>query len=187
MLIRRSLFLTGLFLLAVCGAARAQDTGKAGVTLAYPGSIGFIWHVGDSVAIRPDFTFSHSSTDGTNASAGSDSDAFGTDISVLFYLKKYDNVRTYISPRFSYSRTSSTSTPVSSTQAALPEIKVTGSTTGGAGTFGAQYSPTKRFSVFGEAGIGFSSRKAESPQSTIGPIKGNTWGTTAGVGVIFYF
>ena len=52
-------------LLLACGTARAQDTGKAGVTLAYPASIGVIWHAGDNVAIRPDFTFSHSSTDGS--------------------------------------------------------------------------------------------------------------------------
>jgi opacity protein-like surface antigen len=186
MLIRRSLFLTGVFLLVVCGAARAQDTGKAGVTLAYPGSIGFIWHAGDSVAIRPDFTFSHSSTDSTIGTSGSHNNLFGTDISVLFYLKKYDNVRAYISPRFSYSRTSSTSTPVTTTQAALPEITITGTTTGGAGVFGAQYSPSKRFSVFGEAGIGFSHRKTDSAVSLVTSLKGNTWGTTAGVGVIFY-
>ena len=123
------------------------------MTLAYPGSIGFIWHAGDSVAIRPDFVFSHSSTDPTVATSGSHGNLFGIDISVLFCLKKYDNVRAYISPRFTYSRNSSTSTPVSSVQAALPEVTITSSSTGGAGMFGAQYSP----------------------------------GTTAGVGVIFYF
>jgi len=189
MRIRRFLSLTtGLFLFA-CGTAAAQEPGKTGLTMGFPGSIGIIWHATDKVAIRPDFTFSHSSLDGLSSVSGSSvsGSSFGTNISALLYLRKYDNVRTYFSPRFSYSRTSSTVSVSSPTQGALPEQTTTTSASGGGGLFGVQYSPAGRFSVFGEAGLTFSHRSA--PASTISGTKlsSNGWGTTAGVGVIFYF
>ena len=186
MRIRRLLLLAAGVLFAASGTAAAQDGGKAGVTIAYPSSIGLIWHVTDTVAIRPAFSFAHSDSDSTISTNDNHSNSFGVDLGVLFYLKKYDNVRTYVSPRFSYSRTSSTSTP-SSAQGPLPEITITGTSTGGAGVFGAQYSPSRRFSVFGEVGIAFSQRNTNTGSNTIiGDLKSHTWGTTAGVGVIFY-
>jgi hypothetical protein len=174
---------TAGFLLVGCIAAGAQETGKAGVAIGYPGGIGILWHATDKVAIRPDFTFTHTSTDGV---AGGDGWGIGTDLSVLFYVKKYDNVRTYVSPRFTYARTTTTIQTPSSTQGTFPDVKSTSRSTGGAGVFGAQYSPSARFSVFGELGIGFSRRRTESSLGSLTTIKGNSWGTTAGVGVIFY-
>jgi Outer membrane protein beta-barrel domain len=178
MRIRRLLYLAGWLLVAACSSAGAQDAGKAGLSIGYPGGIGFIWHATDNVAVRPNFTYSRSTSDDISHSWG-----FGTDISILWYLKKYDNVRTYVSPRFSYSRNSSTS---DLTNGIVPPSTVTGSTTGGAGLFGAQASLSKRFAVYGEAGLAFSRRKTESTLSTLTAGKGSSWGTTAGVGVIFY-
>lgn len=181
MRIGRFISLTAGFVLAGCIAAGAQDKGKAGVAIGYPGGIGILWHATDTVAVRPDFSFSHNTTE--DSSSGS---VFGADLSVLFYVKKYDNVRTYVSPRFTYSRASTTVTPTS-TQSTLPEITTTSTNTGGGGVFGAQYSPIARFSIFGELGLAFTHRQTKSaalPQLTAS--KGNTWGTTAGVGIVFY-
>jgi len=186
MRIRRLLILAAGLFFAASGTAGAQDSGKAGITIAYPASIGIIWHATDSVAIRPVFTFAHNSSETSGSTAESDSSVFGLDLGVLFYLKKYDNVRTYVSPRFTYQRTSTTSAS-GAPQATLPAIESTSNTTGGAGTFGAQYTPTSRFSVYGEVGMVFNHRHTElTPSSIAGDVKSNTFSTTAGVGVIFY-
>jgi hypothetical protein len=178
MRIRRFLFLTAGFLLAGCLAAGAQEKGKAGVAIGYPGGIGILWHMTDNVAIRPDFSFSHNSSEGSSGSA------VGANLSVLFYVKKYDNVRTYVSPRFTYSRATSTIQPTS-TQVSLPVVTTTGTGTGGGGVFGVQYSPVTRFSVFGELGISLSHRESKA-SAVLSATKANGWGTTAGVGVVFY-
>jgi hypothetical protein len=180
MRIRRFLFLTAGFLFAGCLAAGAEEKGKAGIAIGYPGGIGILWHATDSVAIRSDFSFSHNSTE--EASSGS---AGGVDLSVLFYVKKYDNVRTYVSPRFTYSRAVTNVSVSSPTQGTVQEIKSTSTNTGGGGVFGAQYLPVARFSVFGEVGIAFFHRHSKA-SSLLSASKGDTWGTTAGVGVVFY-
>lgn len=178
---------TGLFLFA-CGTAGAQEPGKAGAVLGIPGSFGIIWHATEKVAVRPDFSFTRTTLD---TPVSSSAWSFGTNVSVLLYLRKYDNVRTYVSPRFSYARTSSTVSVSSATQAVLTEQTTTTSTSGGAGLFGAQYSPSARFSVFGEAGLSFSHRSTEplvnNATTSTGKLTGNGWGTTGNVGVIFYF
>ena len=121
MRIRRLLILAAGLLFAASGTASAQDSGKAGITIAYPASIGFIWHATDTVAIRPAFSFSHNSAESASGSTESDGFAFGLDLGVLFYVKKYNNVRTYVSPRFRSSR--STSTGPTSSNTILPEVE----------------------------------------------------------------
>jgi hypothetical protein len=183
MRIGRLVTLTGGLLLAASAMAGAQEAGKAGISIGYPSAIGVLWHATESIAIRPDFTFTHTSSDTSSGWA------YGTNISVLFYLKKYDNVRAYVSPRFSYTRNSTTSTPVVSTlpgAVLVPPITITGSTTGGAGTFGVQAWSGSHFSAFGEVGIAFSQRTTESVLTGLGNLKSKLWGTTAGVGVVFY-
>ena len=102
-------------------------------------------------------------------------------------MKKYDNVRTYVSPRYTYSRISTTSHFTPPTQGiAVPDLKITGNTNGGAGTFGAEYTPGSRFSVFGDVGVAFARATTSSSGLTASKTSGYAWGTTAGVGVIFY-
>jgi len=186
MRIRRLLFLAAGLCLAASGTAGAQDGGKAGITIAYPASIGIIWHATDGVAIRSAFAFSHSDGETSIVAAENEATTVGVDLGVLFYLKKYDNVRTYVSPRFLYARSTSTAT-TTSTLGGVPELKTTGTSTGGSGVFGAQYSPSSRFSVFGEVGLAFNHRHTESDIISTSVSNTDTWGTTAGVGVIFYF
>ena len=100
-------------------------------------------------------------------------------------MKKYDNVRTYVSPQFSYQHTSTTTTPPSG-QGSLPVITSTGHATGGAGAFGAQYTPTPHFSVYGEFGLAVQHNEATFSAGASSTSKGTTWGTIAGIGVIFY-
>ena len=168
----RVLALTAALML-VSGLAGAQEAGKTGLTMAYPGSIGVIWHASDAVAIRPGFTFNH--TSGENA-AGNDNHSWGLglDLGVVFYLRKYDNVRTFVSPLFSYTRTSISATPIS-TSGSLPQITSHNDATAGAGTFGAQFFATPHFSVYGEAGIGFSHHDTTSSHSpTLGAFQRNS-------------
>ncbi|HTM26711.1 MAG TPA: hypothetical protein VL225_16050 [Vicinamibacterales bacterium] len=171
----------GLFGGATAGA---QDAGKTGITMAYPGSFGILWHATDKVAIRPTFNVARSTADGSTSSGTNWT--FGTTIAGLFYMKKYDNVRTYFSPRYTYSRISST-THVGAIQGiTVPDLKTTGNSNGGSGTFGAEYTPGSRFSVFGEVGVVFTRATTSSSGLTASKTSGNAWGTTAGVGVIFY-
>src|SRR5262245_20313371 len=178
MRIRRFLALCAALVVSVPAVAGAQDTSKVGITMGYPGSVGLLWHATDSVAIFPAITFNHSSSEGTPRSDGW---SFGLDLGARFYLKKYDNVRTYISPRFSYTHTS---TSLAGTGA--PPLDLTSNSTGGAGTFGAQFAASPRFSVYGEAGISFAHRTSKTKGIFPSSSKGTTWGTVAGVGIVFY-
>jgi Outer membrane protein beta-barrel domain len=156
-----------------CAAAGAQEHGKVGVTMGYPASIGVIFHATDKVAIRPELSFAKNTTDSTTLN--SDNWIIGTGVSALFYLASHEHVHTYVSPRFTYTR-SSTSIQSSDT---------TSTSWGAIGSFGAQYSPTPKFSVFGEVGIGYTRQTTKSGVSGL-ELKGNSVGTRTGVGIIFY-
>ena len=168
--------------------ASAQDGGKVGITMGYPAAVGIIWHLGDTIAIRPELTFSGSSSETDRAGSTVDSEAdgwaIGTGISALFYVKKYDRVRTYFSPRFTYEKIKST---VSSSSGVF-DASSTGraSSYGIVGSFGAEGRIADKFSAFGEIGFGYEHTTTSSSSSPT-RTKGDTWGTRAGVGVIFYF
>jgi hypothetical protein len=70
--------------------AAAQDEGKVGITMGYPAAVGIIWHVSDTVAIRPELSFSGSSSETDRAENITDSESdgwtLGTGISALFYV-----------------------------------------------------------------------------------------------------
>lgn len=182
MRIRQLLSLAGCLLLVHSAAAQAQDAQKVGVTMAYPASIGIIWPVTNKIAVRPEFTISGSSAESSSGLEAS-SWSFGTGVSALFYLKDFDHVRTYFTPRFDYSRSSTSSDTGSSS---VPNVDSTRSAWGGSGSFGVQYSPAQKFGVFGEVGFGFS--YAHLPPAVNGSASGHAtgWGLRSGVGVIYY-
>src|SRR4051812_22975571 len=160
-------YTAGLVLgLSVCGTAAAQEAGKVGVTMGFPGSVGIIWHATGRIAVRPEFSFTRTTTD---VPITTKAWTVGTGVSGLFYVSSHDNVHTYVSPRFTYtkSRGSAQSTAISDTSAKA---------TGFAGSFGAQYSPSQRFSVFGEAGLGYTHSSNTSGIAGI-DLKANAWGT----------
>ncbi len=188
MRIVRRLAFTAALALGTPVLAAAQDHGKVGLTLGFPGDVGVLWHVSESIAVRPAVTFSHSSAD---SSAGGSSDGWGAgfSLSALFYVKKYDNVRAYLSPQFDYSHVSTSVTPSSApgpvANVTTATTTTTSSNTGGGGAFGAQYTPTPHFSVYGELGLAFQHHRTNLA-SSLGPVTGSTWGTFAAVGVVFY-
>jgi hypothetical protein len=168
--------------------AAAQDEGKVGITMGYPAAVGIIWHVSDTVAIRPELSFSGSSSETDRAENITDSESdgwtLGTGISALFYVHDYDRVRTYFSPRFTYTRIKATT----STSNGVFDSSSTGraSTYGIAGNFGAEGKIADKFSAFGEVGFGYSHGTTTTSSSST-TSRADTWGTRAGVGVIFYF
>jgi hypothetical protein len=138
--------------------ARAQDDPKVGVTMGYPSAVGVIWQMSNRVALRPEFTWTRTSVDlpstidpvsGTvTTSATSDSWQTGVGLSALFYVGRYDSLRTYVSPRFTFTRTSASS-GLAGTAASTSSDGWVYSTSG---SFGAQYGLGRHFGVFGEIG-----------------------------------
>jgi hypothetical protein len=175
-----------LFVLAVLVVSTrpssAQDTGRIGLTMAVPGAIGLIWQATDGLAIRPDLTFSQSGSD-SGASLTASSTSVGVGVSALFYVRKWDDLRAYLSPRFGYQRSSVTfagSSPLSPSTNAYS----------GAGSVGVEYLLHRRFAVFAETGLGYThsdvTGATSSPALSV-DSSSHTWGTRAGVGAILYF
>ena len=162
-----------------------QEPGnRIGITMGYPSTFGVVWEVNDRLALRPELSFSVGTSEGSAAGiSGTSSDtwAVGVGVSALIYLKKWDALRTYVAPRFTYSRGSSS---VESAFGGDNDLKSEGFTLNG--LFGAQYALHRRFSVFGEVCVGVS-----NGETTLSGVDGRTestsFGTRTGVGVIFFF
>lgn len=204
---QRRVFVSALIAIAAVAVyatgASAQERGQVGLSMGYPGSIGIVWHVSDAVAVRPDFQFRGTSI---GDDSGETTTTVGIGISGLVYVAKRDALHMYVSPRFAYTRTTaelsaavytdlSASIVSSVTQVprvTLPTLKTTSSTKTIAGSFGAQYAVHKRFSVFGEAGLSYSTLDTSYPSTlaliTVPDYDGpRTWGTQTAAGVIVYF
>ena len=93
--------------------AWAQDKGDTGLTISAPSAIGIIWHPSERLAIRPDFSFGLTETDGEGTLPDISSKNFAIGVSALLYTHRWDELRLYVSPRFTYSHaTTSIDTPV---------------------------------------------------------------------------
>jgi hypothetical protein len=158
----------------------AQDTGRVGLTMAFPAAVGVIWHATDGLAIRPDFTFSQTSRD-EEVSFTASSASVGLGVSALFYVHRWDNLHAYLSPRFGYQRTSFTypgSSPAS----------LATNTYSGSGSFGAEYLLHRRFAVFAETGLIYSHANNDGANPGVSlESSSHAWGTRAGIGAILYF
>ena len=193
--------------LSVGANALAQDAGQIGVTLGYPQAVGVIWHVTDNVAVRPEISFSTGSTETPGLSSPlpdlsidfgeTSSTTVTTGVSGLFYFGEWDKLRAYLSPRYTYSRLTSSAGSTFSTDVRNSAYTVTGS-------FGAQYQLHRRFAVFGETGFGYThtltslTTRLRLPVIPVGPTfptpveqseetHSHNWATRTGAGVIFYF
>ena len=169
----------------MCAArtARAQERGDAGITMGYPASAGFVYHIADRLAIRPEvsFTFSDSSSEGEATLLTTDASQIGTGVSAIVYLARYDKLRTYVSPRYTYTRAKSTSeSPFSGTS------RTTISAHTVAGTFGAQYALHEHFGAFGEVGVAYTSQSNRSEVIDV-RVATDSFASRTGIGVIFYF
>ena len=181
--VRRCIVALAAVMMCAARTARAQERGDAGITMGYPASAGFVYHVTDRVAIRPEvsFSFSDSSSEGETTLLTTDSTQFGTGVSAILYLARYDKLRTYVSPRYTYARAKSTAeSPFSGT------TRTTIASHTVAGTFGAQYALHERFNVFGEVGVAYTSQSNTSGALDV-RVETDSFASRTGVGVIFYF
>ena len=161
----------------------AQEKGDTGLTISAPSAIGVIWHVSEKVAVRPEVSFSFSGTDAEN-SALTDISSHSVSLggSALFYMGRWDNLRTYFSPALTYSWAGS------SAQGSGPDLESSQNGWGLSGSLGAQYTLGTRFGVFVEAGLNYTSTSAETPTSILN-LERTIWsfGSRAAVGGTLYF
>jgi hypothetical protein len=178
-------FLSLIVLLGIPCHVSAQEKGHAGITMGYPASIGLVYHVSDKIAVRPDFAFSHSTgeTDTPVGSLTSDSSSFSVGVSALFYLREWDKLRTYVTPRYGFSRTTSDTDSILVGGSLVHTSTITHAF---GGLFGAQYSLHRRFSLFGEVGFNVSHGTGTSNSSSTTSTS-NSIASRTGAGVIFYF
>ncbi len=172
--------------------------------MGYPAAVGLLWNVSDRLAVRPETNWSRASVDTTssfNAIGFPLNDAFttsgsgwvvGVGASALLYLVKGDALRTYVSPRFTYARSTTTvESPVVPILGTAPTRATTTTTPsyGASGSVGAQYSFAKRFGVFGEVGVGYTRTTSSSSPSNISQTEttSTSIGLRSGVGVILFF
>ena len=159
--------------------AAAQEAGKVGVTMGFPESVGVVWHVTENLALRPEVSFRWSSAEVLGSEG--DTTVLTTGLSALFYIGRWDSLATYVSPRYSFSRTSSTQTGLFG-----GEQTTTSRTHLFSGSFGAQYWLGDRFSAFGELGFGYT-RGLAGPSDEDDRSRIDAFGTRSAVGVVFYF
>jgi hypothetical protein len=180
-------------------AASAQDTPRVGVVMGYPAAIGVVWQVTDGIALRPEVTLTKNSGEslltsvstfnGTTTTSSSlitsDNWQAGFGLSALFYTSKHDALRTYVSPRWAYTRQTSSNNTGGLT------MESTGNGNLVAGSFGAQYAIGARFSVFGEVGLAYSrtvNNPVPAPTNTaLSNTTSRTFGARSGAGVVLYF
>ncbi len=186
--------------LVVVGAvpALAQGNRTVGLVMGTPVQVGLLWHATDRVAIRPDISFSWSSSDLDASSVGdleysssTTSSSLSLGLTLLYYLGDDEGVRTYVAPRYR-ARRASTSTETelvipSIPNSVVPDFDRRDSSVNHSGgvSFGASYAPGARLAIFGEVGLDL--MVSSGPQ--VGDIESTsrTVGTTAGVGVVLYF
>jgi hypothetical protein len=203
---RTTVVFGALILVAFAATAHAQDEDRVGVTMGYPASFGVLWRVSDRVAIRPEVTFSTgnststsvitivsggpggSTTTSVTTQSVNDSTTFTVGASGLFYIARWDALRTYLSPRSAYGRGTTTSF-TSSTQAVSPQpsVEFTNTSYLASGSFGAEYALGRRFAVFGEIGVAYTRLTTTSAQPGAGNTTGYTVASRSGAGVIVFF
>ena len=165
------------------GTANAQDDPRVGVTMGYPTAVGVLWHVTERIAIRPEIDFARSvattETTSTTILPPNERDEATTvrpGISALIYVTRREGLRTYVTPRFSYISTDSSSSEIESSNYLV------------SGSIGAQHRLGDRFAIFGELGVEYA-RSTTRLSSTFLSIetRRSTVGTRSGAGVVLYF
>ncbi|MCC7042293.1 MAG: hypothetical protein IT183_00380 [Acidobacteria bacterium] len=185
-----------LLTVSLAGTTFAQDR-SVGLVMGAPLQVGILWQANDDVAVRPDISWSWSSSELGAASPGGEA-SFGSSISggrlsagfsVLFYLNDVDGLRSYVAPGYSVTRvtmTSESSLSVPSLGDDDLQNRSTQTSHQGSVVFGAQQAIGTRLRVFGEVGLAFSTSSAKSRLSGA-ETSGKGAGTTGGVGVVWLF
>ena len=158
-------------LLATASPVSAQSDAKVGLAMGTPTAFSVIWHVDNRIALRPDIGFSHSTSENDVLGTEFSSTTVSPGISALFYVSSWDQVRAYVSPRYTWSHLSASNSSGSSQSSNAHAF---------AGSLGVQYTPHRRFGVYGEVGIGFSTVDAGDSSQT-------STGVRHAIGAILYF
>jgi hypothetical protein len=170
--------------------------------MGYPAQVGVLWTIVDRLAIRPELNWTHSTTETTTiatifnttgvttntVTARSTSNTIGPAISALIYVTTHEGLRTYVTPRFAYSHTTSKTDLGVSPPAGVPIPAGTTTTSYTlSGSFGAQYSVAKHFGLFGEVGAAFARNTLSPGVPVVGAsAKNRTAGLRSGAGVILF-
>lgn len=180
---KRVAFAFVVVVLFLARPSAAQQSGQAGLTVGFPGSIGMVWHASKTIAVRPDFSFNRTESEGEAPSTVETSSwRAGFGVSALFYAGSIrDKVRTYVSPRFGYSRTN-----VESDSSSFLTFGSHVNSYDYSGSFGVQYSASTRFSVYGEAGVTYGRSESTAEAPAFGKTTGSSLASRAGVGIILY-
>lgn len=179
-----------LVLLLLTTSAFAQDEPRIGITMAYPTTVGLLWQVSERIAVRPDVAFS--TTTGESSTSNSfgatptsiDGSSVSVGLSALLTVRRWDNVRAYVSPRVEYARNTSTLAFGTTTSNSKGTAYVTSV------AFGAQYVPVRRFGVYGEVGLAYTRGTNTSALTQARGVSRTTTqgvGLRSGAGVMFFF
>jgi hypothetical protein len=181
----RPLALALLFILLLLPTdSLAQETLRVGISISAPSSVGLFWQASEKVAIRPEFSFSTSDVSSDESITQSNGSNYNLSVAGLFYLHKWDELRAYVSPRFSYTHATTDLTSQSGTQLVSSSSDIYGFS----GSFGAQYMLGRRFAVFGETGLSFAHQNSETESTvSVGDTNVDTFSVRNAVGVVFYF
>jgi hypothetical protein len=172
-----------VIMLFVPTSARGQEQRPFGLTIAAPTAIGFIWHISEAIAIRPEFSFTKTSSEFETPIGTTETDTHGFSVgaSGLFYVHRWDNLSAYVSPKLLYNRNRSETTQTvlsASSEGIGAGLSIVGS-------FGTQYTLSRRFAIFGELGLSFSDQ--ESSSSSFAESRAHSWSTRTAVGVTLSF
>jgi hypothetical protein len=197
---RRTLFILVVGFALRPGVSAAQDTPRFGIVMGYPAQVGVVWTIADRFAIRPELNWTHSTTETTSVATifngtgvttntvtnTTESNTIGTGVSALIYVSTRENLRTYVSPRFAYSRLTSSVNPSASLGGVPVSISPTTSNYTVSGSLGAQYNAAKHFGIFGEVGLSYGRSTLSVGLSLVGDNKNRTTGLRSGAGVILF-
>jgi len=168
----RRIFLIALAAAPVLAKSAAAQAGGWGLLFQQPVAFGVLLSVGDNLGVRAEGTFSASESE-----TGAISTTFHNwtaALSTLHYAGAPADLRTYISPRVSFSRQTGESGP-STTMTNSFAVAL---------SFGAQAKLGTRVSAYGETGLAYNSGK-----TTTGSIEQTTtgFGPRSAVGLILFF
>lgn len=154
-------------LVAMPGAARAQQDDRVALTVSTPTALGVLWHTSDRLALRPEINLTHSRLTGSPAATGA---SLGS--SLIVYTSGMGATRTYVAPRLAAQVTS---------QASAPDL-----VTWVAGvSFGAQHRfERSSLMVFAEGGVQASWFERELGLG--GNVSATQWSTRTAIGLGWY-
>ena len=168
----------------------AAQSGRFGLSIGYPTSLGVLWQPSALVGIRPEFTFDLFNADSTSVSQlgtsrfSTDTRLVGVGLSALVRVYREENLSLYLTPRYVHRRGRTTvvqDVPANLFVAGSDDREIEGHSI--TGSLGARYGVGERFGVFGELGVDHSREDTTDPATE---SRITRTGIRGGVGVMVY-